>query len=115
MSAHTPTPWSLSERFPEILGAPETGVIVARMPVWDFSAVRPSEGVANAAHIVRCVNAHDQLVAAARAAMAYDEAIKRHCESVESGKNFVEDDELDRLYSDWMTKSRDALAAAEVP
>lgn len=52
---HTSTPWSVSTHSQSIWGGPSMARLVARIP-------RESD----AAHIVRCVNAHDNLVAATK-------------------------------------------------
>ena len=54
---HTPTPWTLEGR--NILGAAHDGSMRCIAPV---SGQSPANADANAAHIVRCVNAHDALV-----------------------------------------------------
>jgi hypothetical protein len=61
-----------------------------------------------AAQIVSDHNAVPKLVAAAEAALRYDERIRQHAWK---GKSYAEDDTLDDLYDDWIKKSRAALAA----
>jgi hypothetical protein len=59
------------------------------------------------------------LIAACRAAIAYDEAIARHglvddCKPLAGQFGAVtQGDDLDALYMDWMTKARAALALLE--
>ena len=57
MNAHTPTPWALHRDAMRIIGnaGPAHGIAVANT----FDAD-------DAAHIVRCVNSHDALIAALR-------------------------------------------------
>src|SRR5574338_734622 len=77
--SHTPTPWKLSEEgiiaaqsaTPATAGgAPNPALlrtpVIALPPVDypDYSQFKTSDWDADAAHIVRCVNVHDQLVAA---------------------------------------------------
>jgi hypothetical protein len=66
MSKHTPTPWKRAGRQPDNHGVnivDYRGFLVAQARAagggW-------SDAKSNAAHIVRCVNAHDELVAALR-------------------------------------------------
>jgi hypothetical protein len=63
-TSHTPTPWEVCGHYirPKL---PESGIQIAEFPLF------LENHKANAAHIVRCVNAHDDLVAALqRAQMA---------------------------------------------
>jgi hypothetical protein len=63
--AHSPTPWSVGKYVPELVrDAKDNGVA---------SCARLGDGneEANAAHIVRCVNAHDALVAALKECFGY--------------------------------------------
>src|SRR5574338_1639700 len=77
--SHTPTPWKLSEEgiiaaqsaTPATAGgAPNPALlrtpVIALPPVDypDYSQFKTSDWDADAAHIVHCVNTHDQLVAA---------------------------------------------------
>jgi len=71
---HTPTPWEVGRNTHEIPGIwTKRGKVVVLfggqngeddhgMPKYE----KTDKGEANAAHIVKCVNAHDQLVAALR-------------------------------------------------
>lgn len=59
MSAHTPTPWAIDG------GDIAIGGVVCILADYcgpDYAGTQ--ERIANAAHIVRCVNLHDELVAA---------------------------------------------------
>lgn len=63
---HTPAPWIWEEGSPDVLcDWSGRACIIARVvdPVWheDRNSANDEAG-ANAAHIVRCVNAHDDLV-----------------------------------------------------
>ena len=79
--SHTPTPWKLIDegiiaaQSPTPVkpgGQPNAALlrtpVIALPPVDypDYSQFKASDWDADAAHIVRCVNAHDQLVAALR-------------------------------------------------
>jgi hypothetical protein len=64
-TSHTPTPWRNGDKYGEDIFSG-----VDRIAVATEHPYRPGEAivaVANAAHIVRCVNAHDDLVAALKA------------------------------------------------
>lgn len=64
-SKHTPTPWNYKQAYANGAGAfigPD-GKGIACIT----SSTKRDNNAANAAHIVRCVNAHDELVAALRA------------------------------------------------
>lgn len=63
MSAHTPTPWRVDGA--DIVSPSECAVVAT---VQWCGEGRDGESEANAAHIVRCVNAHDELVAACQLA-----------------------------------------------
>lgn len=54
---HTPTPWKVYQYGGVQIGQEDTGEAVCSM--WGDK----KEGEANAAHIVKCVNMHDELVA----------------------------------------------------
>ena len=60
MSAHTPTPWRCTYG-----GTPLRAKRIAFKDESIANCVGP-QSMSNAAHIVRCVNAHDELVAALR-------------------------------------------------
>lgn len=71
MTAHSPTPWSCDDAITEpdtghrvaYIYEPSQGDIVAQ--VWKPCGHDDDEGIkANARHIVRCVNCHDELLAA---------------------------------------------------
>ena len=77
---HTPTPWNISEELTDqwhiVIETNCRGtVLVERM-------VREDEGLAeaNAAHIVRCVNLHDELVHIAQSALELMYDSKGHLE-----------------------------------
>ena len=71
MSKHTPTPWHTMHNKLESSICGE-GQFVARV---DGSETQTrEEGEANADHIVKCVNAHDELVAALRDVLADSDA-----------------------------------------
>ena len=61
-TAHTPTPWNLNEVY--IIDS--EGYSIATTMFGDKASIE--EDLANAAHIVKCVNLHDELVAALKAA-----------------------------------------------
>lgn len=56
---HTPTPWSYSDE--RGLTGPDNQIIAC---IIDSRATTQEEQDSNAAHIVRCVNSHDELLAA---------------------------------------------------
>ena len=98
--SHTPTPWT-------IVNAPRNaglhGRIYARGSVVADVHIQP-DGIdaANAAHIVRCVNAHDKLVAALR-------DLLNACEGIGGGIN------SDGAMNRWTNAKYDARAVlAEV-
>ena len=70
MSAHTPAPWTISDHSnTDIADAKGDPVGETFSRYWDGHTDHfDAERRANAAHIVRCVNAHDELVAALQAA-----------------------------------------------
>lgn len=49
-------------------------------------------------------------VEACRAALRYDEAVRKFAEE---GKPWVEDDNLDGLYNDWVEKAQQVVAGAD--
>lgn len=64
MAERTPLPWSLDERDPALAIGPD-GKPVADCVIFNPRQARPiAEAEANAALIVRAVNAHEELVAA---------------------------------------------------
>lgn len=63
MTAHTPTPWEVSNTN-NIVARHQTPELVAKLSKTS-NLERASLNRANAAHIVKCVNAHDALVAVA--------------------------------------------------
>jgi len=104
MRSHTPTPW----KHVSVKGGWDGVADADGSIVCNLSLNVPE----NASHIVKCVNAHDDLVEAANAAIAYDAAIQaRAADNAETG-SWVESDTLDVLYLDWHTKARAALAKA---
>jgi hypothetical protein len=52
----------------------------------------------------------ESLLSVCKAAIAYDAAIQRYAEK---GQSWVDGDDLDTLYEDWITKAREAIADAE--
>ena len=104
MSAHTPGPWSVGI-------APSALVIYgdSTMPRTVVARV-PNRGYPEQAHgDARLLAAAPALLHAARAAMAYDEAIQRHAAK---GEQWVDDGELDKLYEHWVNASAGAIAKA---
>ena len=73
----------------------------------------PSE--ADAAFIVQACNSHDDLVAACKAAIAYDNAIRNSANDPEKMASFctAQGDDLDSLYESWISLSRAALKRAK--
>jgi hypothetical protein len=60
MSTHTPTPWTTHRHAEGVdLIGPDLGFTIG-----EIFADPAANAEANAAHIVKCVNAHDELVAA---------------------------------------------------
>lgn len=67
---YTPTPWTLSFRDTTVTHGDT--IVAFVLTAHDMGKVRDdAASVANAAHIVRCVNAHDALVAALREALPF--------------------------------------------
>ncbi len=70
MSKHTPGRWAVSQLQrgigdSPVVMAPEIGAVaIVFCPRTDCGIDTTAEADANAAHIVRCVNAHDQMLAA---------------------------------------------------
>lgn len=62
MSGHTPIPWHVSRRNDRAVSTPIGGVETSHR--FTPHRVCLADSARNAAHIVRCVNAHDELVAA---------------------------------------------------
>ena len=81
------------------------------------SRLGTSEHAEHMAYLVKAGNAHDGLVAAAKAAIAYDSAIASCANDPCNMASFctAEGDDLDSLYADWIDKSRAALAKAGAP
>lgn len=88
---HTPTPWKVYQFGGVQIGQEDTGEAICSM--WGDK----SEGDANAAHIVKCVNMHDGLVEALR-------RLKQECEA----------DGLDRKagYDCWISIANETLKKA---
>lgn len=64
--------------------------------------------------IVTAVNKHEALLGAVRAAIAYDNAIRKRVvdgavKIIDTGGGVAMGDDLDSLYLDWINKARDAL------
>lgn len=102
---HSPTPWAIHGDDGTLIGANDDKMMLAHMtyrhmthPEWDRGLV---QGQANARHIVRCVNAHDGLVAALRDACAVLDAFLN--------TDTLATDECDAA----LTQARRALAALE--
>jgi hypothetical protein len=64
---HTPTPWHVGSKVPNYIYARDGLDIIAQCDSANEST--RAEENANAAHIVRCVNAHDALIAALEGAI----------------------------------------------
>ena len=75
MTKHTPTPWwTESERRPEKHGDQKTTITQKDFDIAScFGTGETAEDGANAAHIVHCVNLHDELVAALENLVAVSE------------------------------------------
>jgi hypothetical protein len=72
---HTKTPWHIGI-FSELRISGADGIGIAQLS--EISPRRDyNESVANAAHIVRCVNAHDALVAALEQCLPYVDLYRR--------------------------------------
>jgi hypothetical protein len=85
--------------------AEKTGGYQYGGPVAVVSVSDDAGGLANA-HLI---SAAPDLLAACEAALRYDEAIRRHASK---GQSWVDGDDLDALYEDWIDKSRAAVARA---
>lgn len=72
---HTPTPWVWIEGDPDIFtlwNNKEVPLAAVKSPIWHEDRLCGSlEAAANAAHIVKCVNMHDELVEALEIAETY--------------------------------------------
>ena len=109
MSAHTPGPWvvddvmpvrrGIAKRYADVMVVAEQGGMPGIMV--SCGTVEPRDH-ANA----RLIAAAPDLLAACDAAIAYDAAIQRHAIK---GKSWVDGDDLDALYLDWITKARAAI------
>lgn len=74
--SHTPDPWAVGGHEPNCIFAGEEKTLIAEChsrKSGNYSRDEP-EQVANAEHIVRCVNAHEDLLAACRTAKLHLEA-----------------------------------------
>jgi hypothetical protein len=113
MTAHTPTPWMLNPSAPEEIISPGETLVIVRAP----QPYLQPRAKANAELIVRAVNAHDDLVAAAKAAVRYDEAIRACANDPKRMASFctAEGDDLDALYEAWQAKSQAALVKSGAP
>jgi hypothetical protein len=78
---HTPTPWHIGSKVPNFIYARDGLDIIAQCDSANEST--RAEENANAAHIVRCVNAHDALVAALDNLLNVDRSDPDFCETVE--------------------------------
>ena len=66
--AHTKGPWKTTNGTNCIYVENQTGQTIARV-------LDTAQGVIDAAHIVRCVNAHDAMVAALRAVIDWEDGL----------------------------------------
>ncbi len=101
MSEHTAIPW-------KVIGW-DTIVNIDKLKVAkDLDSI-------DAEFIVLAANNHEELVKAAKAACAYDAAILSCGDDPEAMSSFctAEGTDLDALYLDWITKSRNVLAKIE--
>jgi hypothetical protein len=64
MSAHTPTPWIVGYGTLNVVHLDHDNLKGIRIASVDINKDDYETAQANVAHIVRCVNAHDELVAA---------------------------------------------------
>lgn len=109
---YTPGPW----RQQILIVQDERGGQIAHCTRWEGATPYPEVAEANA----RLIAAAPDLLAAARAALAYDEAIHRRGFMGEGLKAapglpgaLAEGDDLDALYFDWQSKASAAIAKAE--
>lgn len=139
MSTYTKGEWRIGSQMTTpllTLIVSENGRVIATTGGYTDST-RPDQGtgenIDNAARILSLHNAHEpngavtRLLEAARAALRYDAAIQRHAEQIaqtapdETRKAlgddatvvFVESDNLDPLYEEWVVKTRNAIVAVE--
>lgn len=86
------------------------------VPGWETDGGCAGYGISAvwASRIVLAANAHHRLIAAAEAAIAYDDAIRSCGNDPDKMTSFqtAQGDDLDSLYLDWMTKARSALHSA---
>ena len=74
---YTPTPWVYDELRPASFYSDDvTGSIIGTCDGFRFAERPAAEQAANAAHIVKCVNAHDDLVAALSIFLGHDDRFK---------------------------------------
>jgi len=121
---HSKTPWETNQI--EIIKVGEDCIDIARCfyendrSHWS-SIYKPTykQAEANAQFIVKCVNSHEMLVEACKAAIEYDNVIRNAATRSQScdkcGCCYIEDDDMDDLYMKWMSKARQALTELEEP
>jgi hypothetical protein len=109
---HTPTPWALGDSplcgngFCTIDAVDPTdgvGFIVCEVYGIDHGRIPCPTSEANAAYIVKAVNAHDKLVEAARALIKYD------------ATEYTDEEKWRLDYTDLLAKAKGALRAAGEP
>ena len=93
----------------------EDGRLVANCSIFPGTF---NEDRANAEHIVRTWNAHDELLEACKAALAYDKAIRGKAAAGDFSElnprgALAEGVDLDALYESWISLSMMAVAKAE--
>jgi len=71
MSTHTPTPWNLGEQNQYFIYAPLNTHRIAEACIPPDKSVAIKEAKANAAFIVRAVNAHEDMLAALKKVEKY--------------------------------------------
>lgn len=124
----TPVPWRVDET--KVLGAYGVWTDYATHPGHDgagyesqiCSVIMSSKFMGDVSREQRDANAKliaaaPDLLAACRAALAYDASIagraaRGDCELRNEGGGIATGDDLDALYMDWITKAREAIALA---
>jgi hypothetical protein len=113
MSAHTPGPWSKNGLPRDFIGIETDDVYVAHVL---RDGHTPDGGPLQAVANARLIAAAPELLAAAKAALAYDAAIWRRGQDGTYDTDplgaIAEGHDLDALYMDWRNKARDAVAKA---
>jgi len=99
MAKHTPTPWSVkhfkgtidrNESYPVIVPGYEHYRSGWQVPA-NLYGTHPERIEADAAYIIRCVNAHEKLVAALDAILAVDNSDDKYGEPNDAETAFIED------------------------